>query len=443
MTLRQFMRLTKKNLIIGLVLVLLIAGGAFYSMSILGKKPTSTQFGAVSPTPIPDKYLAFSYEVWDKIKDNFWDKISDEDLAKLFKLGTDKISGTIGLTEIKTKIDVGNLIAESIKDKSDDKKIEFVTQLADVVLANLKPFGRSRLYTAKQQQALQNTVQNVDKSTDLYATLGLTKDATSNQIKSSYEKKSAELKKDKSPEAVKQLALIQRAYDALSSSTQKTTYDKSGIEPTVVSKSLTPDIFYIKLSKFSPQSFDEFKKAADSIDPKKKNGPTALIFDLRGNIGGAIDILQYFLGPFIGPNNYAYDFFHQGETKPYKTLYGWFDSLVRYKKIVTLIDEKDQSSAEVMAATLKKYNVGVLVGTTTKGWGTVEQVMQLNNQLNDSEKYSVFLVHSVTLREDGQPIESRGVEPTISIKDKDWPQQLMAYYNYQPLVDEVKKLINN
>ncbi|MGD0976931.1 MAG: S41 family peptidase [Minisyncoccia bacterium] len=437
------MKLSKKSIFLALLIGVVIVGGLTYSSSSLSKKFFRHQAVAVSPTPTPDKYLAFSFEVWDKIKQNYWDKISDSDLANLYKLGAQKIVTASASFDPKSRDDVGNLIEQIIKDKPDDKKVGFVTQLADIVLANLKPFGRSRLYNEKQTQALTNTVQNKDPNTDLYSALGVTKDATTQDIKTAYTKKEQELKTDKSAAAQQQLATVQRAYDALSTTDSKIIYDATGVEPTVTSKLISPDIYYIKLSKFSPQSFDELKKAADKIDPNEKNGPTSLIFDLRGNIGGDIDILQYFLGPFIGPNNYAYDFFHQGNTTPYKTQYGWFDSLVRYKKVVILINNQDQSSAEVMAATLKKYHVGVLVGTTTKGWGTVEQDMPLQNQLTDTDKYSVFLVNSITLRDDGLPIEGRGVDPDVNINDKDWQKQLLAYFNYPALVNAVNELVTS
>ena len=93
-----------------------------------------------------------------------------------------------------------------------------------------------------------------------------------------------------------------------------------------------------------------------------------------------------------------------------------------------------------MATTLKKYHVGVLVGTTTKGWGTIEQLFSLDHQIDSTQKYSMVLVQSVTLREDGQPIESRGVQPNVNITDRDWQKQLLAYFNYPPLVAAVKKV---
>lgn len=423
-----------KILILAAVIPLLVAGGVFFYFYKYDGQTKNTESKK-------DKYLEFSAEIYDKIKGNYWEKISDEELAGLFKLAVEKVKTSPAGAEPKDKVTVLAMLEQSINGLNDNQRVEFIAKVADLVLANLKPFGRSRLYTAKQEKELEENVKNIDTKIDLYAALDLAQGATENQIEENYRKKSEQLKKDSSPKASEELALINRAYEALSQPERRKEYDETKIEPTVTYKLLTPDIFYIKLGKFSPQSFEELKKAADSIDPKKTNGPTALIFDLRDNIGGAIDILPYFLGPFIGPNQYAYEFYHQGEQTPFKTKIGWFESLIRYKKVVVLINEKSQSSAEVMTATLKKYNVGVVIGAPTKGWGTVEMVYALDNQIDESQKFSMFLVHSVTLRDDGQPIEGRGVDPVIDIKNKDWPKQLMAYFNYPSLVETVKKLV--
>jgi len=115
-------------------------------------------------------------------------------------------------------------------------------------------------------------------------------------------------------------------------------------------------------------------------------------------------------------------------------------SLTRYKKVIILIDNQTQSSAEVMAAALKKYNAGVLFGTATRGWGTVERAFPIENQIDENESYSVFLVHSLTLRDDGQPIEGKGVDPTININDSNWSDQLLAYYNFPNLIKAIKSL---
>jgi len=95
-----------------------------------------------------------------------------------------------------------------------------------------------------------------------------------------------------------------------------------------------------------------------------------------------------------------------------------------------------------MAAVLKKYNVGIVVGTKTRGWGTVEKVFEIKNQFDSTEKYSAFLVHRLTLREDGQVIEGKGVEPLVNIQDPNWQKQLYTYFHYPGFIDAVSKVIN-
>ncbi len=81
-----------------------------------------------------------------------------------------------------------------------------------------------------------------------------------------------------------------------------------------------------------------------------------------------------------------------------------------------------------------------MLGTTTKGWGTVEKVYSLKNQIADDETYSMFLVNRVTLRDDGQPIEGRGVDPQISIKDPNWKKELLKKYNYPGIVGAIVEI---
>ncbi|MCA9340700.1 MAG: hypothetical protein KDA17_07320, partial [Candidatus Saccharibacteria bacterium] len=112
-----------------------------------------------------------------------------------------------------------------------------------------------------------------------------------------------------------------------------------------------------------------------------------------------------------------------------------------FPRMVVLIDGETQSSAEVLAATLKKYHVGVLVGTASKGWGTVERVFPLEHQLSDTTTYSVFLVHSLTLDDTGNTIQGVGVQPDVRTTDANWQRQLERYYADQTLADSVTQVL--
>lgn len=405
-----------KNLVRLGVLGVVVAGlfgGVVYGKKYLENKPIIEK----------NKYVAFTDEVYGIIKENHWNKLSDEQLNKIYVLGLERIASRSGTMVPANREGMKELVREEVeKRQADEEKEALVTQLADVVLANLEPFGRSRLYSLKEEKELTNNVYNINPAVDRYEELGVSKDASPDEIAEAYKKK---------PEAKK-------AYEILSDTDSKKNYDLAGIEPTMEYRLLSPKIAYIHLTKFSPTTVEELTRVTEKLD--KGSQAEALIFDLRDNIGGAIDGLPYFLGPFIGLDQYAYQFWHQGEKQDFKTVTGWLPGLVRYKKVVVLINGGAQSTAEVMASVLKKYNVGILVGERTKGWGTIEKVFEIKNQISGKTRYSVFLVHSVTLREDGQPIEGRGVEPVVGINDENWKRELMRYFDFPEMATEIEKL---
>lgn len=426
--------LTKTIIAILAILVLGAVGGYFYR----GKKASNTIPVTKTQT---NKYVAFEMEVYDKIKENYWEKLDDEVLVKTFVLGIEKLTGQTQHLKKEDRENLEKTLEEIVKlYDNDDKRKQFATELADIVLANLKPFNRSRLYVKRDEIALQNNVSNKTE-TDHYQELGIDKTASVDQIEQVAKEKLKNLKplKDSSPEAKKKYEAVVKAQKILTDQDAKKSYDAASIEPTMDYRLISPEIFYMHLTKFSPTTLEELQRVTEKVD--KGDQLDTLIWDLRDNVGGAIDGLPYFLGPFIGNDQYAYQFLRQGEKEDYKTKIGWMPSLIRYKKVVILINENAQSTAEVMAATLKKYNVGVLIGTKTRGWGTVEKVFKLNNQIDSNEEYSVFLVHSLTLREDGQPIEGNGVEPVIDIKDPAWEQKLRRQFNSEKIVEAVKEVL--
>jgi C-terminal processing protease CtpA/Prc len=424
---------TRLKVIISLILTLLVGLGGGYLIttktSLLGQTETEV-------VQSENQYVNFTQEIYQTIQDNYWKKLSDKDLTKLFVLAAERISGHQFGANIESFEDFKPKLEKVLADyQTDQEKTDFVAQLADVVLANLKPQGRSRLYTKQKKQELKQKVANINPEADHYQELGVDKNADQQKIKKAYQTKKQNLEQQASPSAKQELEELDQAYKTLADQKNRQRYDQAGVNPTMDWQLITPEIFYLHIKKFSPTTIQELQEVTKKVDQGEKLD--TLILDLRNNVGGAIDGLPYFLGPFIGPNQYAYQFIQQGNVTDYKTKTGWLPSLERYKKVVILINGQTQSSAEVMASVLKKYNVGVLVGTPSKGWGTIEKVFPLDNQLNDEEEYSIFLVHHLTLKANGQPIESNGVEPAININQPDWQQQLSTYFDDQNLIQVV------
>lgn len=384
----------------------------------------------VTPLQITEKNTprAFIAETYDKIKENYWDNITDAQLLDLFRLSIAKNGGQISIAKLDKKEQLLTAISDADKGMDSEKRNKFIASVVGTVLVSLNPVGRSGLYTEKQEIALKNTVNNVNPEKDLYKDLGVSKEASKGTIEKAYQDK---IKKE--PEKAKELSY---AKEVLSKDDTKQRYDTNKVEPTIFTR-IIGSTLYLQFKKFSPTSYDEFIKAFES----SKNDPSSsLIFDLRGNIGGAIDATAYFLGNFIGKNQYAFDFYHKGQYLPFKTPTDKLPSITKYKQVIILADNNTQSSAEMMTASLKKYHIGVVLGTPTKGWGTVERVFPLDNQFDKGNKYSLFLVHSITLRDDNAPIEGRGVEPDVNIKNAGWEQQLFSYLQNQKLINAVKSV---
>ncbi len=423
------------------ILVLIIIGVAF----LIFLEPQKT-----NENKAKDKNIAFISEIYEKIKDNYWEKIEDKKLSGIFEKGIEQINDSQielkekNLSGLKTKLrSIFAKMTNSEKDK-------FSTQLADLALKSLPPQGRNKLFGKKKKQNLTNRVNNVNPDKNLYKTLGAKKESSSEDVLKATKKKKQEIKekekqtktKEKKKEIQKQKKEVEYAKEVLTNEEKKNTYDTTGKEPTVFKRRLTQDILYIYIQKFSPTTLQELQKALSSVDTNKTT-PSSLILDLRANVGGSIDLTPFILGPFIGKGNYAYKIYQQGEKEPIKTKTGWMNELVPYKKVVILANEKTQSTGEVFVSTLKKYNVGVLVGKTTHGWGTIERVFKIKNQIDKEQEHGIFLVHHITLRADNQPIQGRGIDPRIKIKSENWKNKLLKYFNEPTLVDKVEKIWNS
>ena len=247
----------KKLLLIFLSLLIFfsgLGGGYFYAQKserLSGRRVLSSQESV---------YTAFLSEVYDKIKENYWKSLSDEELTHLFVLGIEKLVGQPQSLKKENKEELFKTTASILKEiDSQEKEKEFVTQLADIVLANLEPFGRSRLYSKKDETALKNNVENKDPSINQYQILEVNENDSQEKIKQAYEEKKEELipQAESSTQAAQKLAQVNRSFEILGDKDNRQIYDVSGTEPTLSYHLIRPDIFYIHISKMSPTTLDE------------------------------------------------------------------------------------------------------------------------------------------------------------------------------------------
>lgn len=431
----RFVRALMRPRILIVVVVLVAAGGAYYWYRAAHAAP------AVSyKTPEEaNLYVRFDMEAYDKITANYWQIVSDPDLAQFFQLSLQKAENASAPPALATttRSGVAGMLSTAINAAtSTDAKKNLELNVVIVALYNLAPAGRSSLLSQGQVVALRQEVANVNPAANLYNDVGLATTSSVEAVKSAYAATKGALAASTSPAAKAKLQQATYAEQVLTNNNTKTRYDQAQIQPTVFSHILGHTL-YIDISQISPTTLDEFAQDVDvaSTTPNLDS----MILDLRGNIGGALDFAPAFLGLFVGQNQYAFDFFHQGNYLPQRTTEPQFPELARYRDIALLTDNMTQSTAEVTTAMFKRFNLAHVVGGTTRGWGTVENTVPLTTPIDPAASYSLLLVQYLTLRDDNQLIEGRGVDPNVNISDKNWQQELPIYFRSASLISALEQ----
>src|SRR2546421_10962384 len=133
-------------------------------------------------------------------------------------------------------------------------------------------------------------------------------------------------------------------------------------------------IGYIRLIQFNEPTADELSKALDNL---QKQGMQALILDLRNNPGGLLNSAVDVCAQFLPPNTKVVS--TQGRVPSQQHDYSTSGAKKERPNfpMVLLINEGSASGAEIVAGALKDLHRAVLVGETTFGKGSVQNVMQL------------------------------------------------------------------
>ena len=417
-------------------LVAIISGASYetYDHIFVGKHVQLAAAVTYATPEESDAYVRFDMEAYDSILKNYWKKVSESDLAQLFQQSVAKASSSSTPLVTPDRAGTAKMLSVALGSVTGDAKKQLAINTIIVALYNLPPVGRDQLLSAKQETSLRQEVSNVDPNKNLYADVGATTGASVDDVKTAYTEKKTELEKATSTVAKQQLAQAKYAYDVLTKDDTKTRYDATKVEPTIFTHEMGTTL-YLYIEKMSPTTLDEFVSA---INAGAKDNMTSLIIDLRGNIGGSLDIAPSFIGLFEGQNSYAFDLFHQDDYQVLRSPTPKLDSLSQFRDIAVLTDNMTQSTAEVISAAMKRFHIAHLVGATTRGWGTVENTFPLSTSIDPTETYTMLLVHSLTLRDDNQPIESRGVDPDVSISDANWRTELVKYFRSTSLIDALR-----
>jgi len=166
------------------------------------------------------------------------------------------------------------------------------------------------------------------------------------------------------------------------------------------------NIGYIRLVQFNEPTADELSKALDEL---QKQGMQALVLDLRNNPGGLLNSAVDVCAQFLPPNTKVVS--TQGRVASQQHDYSTSGAKKERPSfpMVVLINEGSASGAEIVAGALKDLHRAVLVGETTFGKGSVQNVMQLPD--GSAVRFTTAKYYTPSK----QVIQGNGVTPNIRV----------------------------
>jgi carboxyl-terminal processing protease len=148
--------------------------------------------------------------------------------------------------------------------------------------------------------------------------------------------------------------------------------DKIPLNSIDASYMLTENTGYIKLSRFAATSTDEFVDAANLL---KKQGMKNLIFDLRGNSGGYLNIAFDLADQFLPAGKLVV--YTKGLRSPKQDSIATSSGTFENGKLVVLIDEGSASASEIVAGAVQDWDRGLILGRRSFGKGLVQRPYML------------------------------------------------------------------
>ena len=168
------------------------------------------------------------------------------------------------------------------------------------------------------------------------------------------------------------------------------------------------DIGYFKLTRFNQATSHDLREQLEAMHGESMP-VRGIVLDMRNNPGGlldqAIEVSDIFLDDGLIIQAHGR---HSNSHQRYEA--GGIDH-ARGLPMVVLINEHSASAAEIVAAALQDNNRAILLGTTSFGKGTVQQVFPLPNNGEITLTWSRFYAPS------GYVMHGLGILPTVCTND--------------------------
>lgn len=164
------------------------------------------------------------------------------------------------------------------------------------------------------------------------------------------------------------------------------------------------NIAYLKLRQFGTDTTSLLQNYAKEI--KKDSTIKGVVLDLRNNPGGFLDTAIEVASVFIEDGVIVYEESKSGAQKPYEAQ---GRAYLSGTPLVVLINEGSASGSEIVAGAIQDWGIGKLIGKTTFGKGSVQDLEDLGGG------FALKITTAKWLTPNGRTINGEGIDPDIEV----------------------------
>ena len=168
------------------------------------------------------------------------------------------------------------------------------------------------------------------------------------------------------------------------------------------------NVAYIRITTFSEQTASGLKKEINKLLGENRENIAGIIIDLRGNPGGllsqAVQVSDAFLdrGEIVSTRGRR-----KGDAQRYHAKKG---DIAKDFPIIVLVNGGSASASEIVAGALQDHGRAIILGTKTFGKGSVQTIMPISGH------GALRLTTSLYYTPSGRSIQAKGIAPDIIVK---------------------------
>lgn len=185
-----------------------------------------------------------------------------------------------------------------------------------------------------------------------------------------------------------------------------------------------PRFGYIQLMRFTNRTPQEVREAIQDLFNQQVEG---LVLDLRDNSGGLLEESIQVASEFVDGGIIVYEKNRQGD----KSYEGTSNGLATQIPLVVLVNQRTASASELVAGAIRDRGRGLLIGQTSFGKGTVQQIYSL------SDGSSVHITAAEWFTPSQTPIDGVGLKPDVEVTPSADGQDLELSEAIQQLLRKV------